>query len=297
MKKIVCAWLACALLLGGCALCEAEVTAESLLEGNSLGTCLSSGTYTREYVEYYDAQGNVRDYNDIIYKRGDTGYTMLLIYPAESGQSVSGMLVGGNYYVNIADGVPTYTLYALRTYAQAGAELTIGEGAYIAYPALNDGLELSVAENGDYVVTARISADKCDQDVVAAHGHDAAAGETVYDEYTYDAQTLQLKRERLYYLRGDEQRVCEVTTFEYDADGATFEQYAPTDGARTLRLVIDPGQSDSVELSYSVTDSGFINFILAEGGALYADEQCTQPVDAQGAAESFTQDTYYTLAG
>ena len=297
MKKFVCAWLACALLLCGCALGEAEVTAELLLEGNSLGTCLSSGTYTREYVEYFDADGNVRDYNDVIYKRGETGYTMLLTYPENSGQSVGGMLVGGNYYININDGVLTYMLYATRTYAQAGSELAIGEGAYIAYPALNEGLELSVAENGDYVVTASISADKCDQDVVAAHGHDAAANEIVYDEYTYDAQTLMLKSERLYYMRGDEQRICEVTTFDYDVDGEAFEEYVPTEGARALKLVINPGKSDSVELNYTITDSGFVNFILAEGGVLYSDEECTQPVDAQGASESFTQDTYYTLEG
>lgn len=297
MRKFVCALLACALLICGCALAESEVTAESLLEGNSLSACLNTGTYTREYVEYYDAEGNVRDYNDVIYKRGDTGYTMLLTYPEDSGQSVGGMLVGGNYYVNIEGDVLTYMLYATRTYAQAASELTIGEGAYIAYPALNEGIELSTAENGDYVVTARISADKCDQDVVAAHGHDAAANETVYDEYTYDAQTRMLKSERLYYMRGDEQRVCEVTTFEYDVDGAAYEQYVPVDGARALKLVINPGQSDSVELNYTITDSGYVNFILADGGALYSDEECTQQIDAQGAAESFAQDTYYTLEG
>ena len=106
-----------------------------------------------------------------------------------------------------------------------------------------------------------------------------------------------LKSERLYYMRGDEQRICEVTTFEYDVDGAAFEEYVPTEGARALKLVINPGKSDSVELNYTITDSGFVNFILAEGGVLYSDEECTQPVDAQGASESFTQDTYYTLEG
>lgn len=297
MKKIVCAGLICALLMCGCALGEAEVTAEALLEGNSLSACLSGGEYTREYIEYYDAEGNVRDYNDVIYRRGDAGYTMLLTYPEDGGQSVGGMLVGGNYYATISDGVPTYTLYATRTYAQAGSELAIGEGAYIAYPALNEGLELSVNEDGDYVVTASISADKCDQEVVAGHGHDCAPNETVYDEYVYDAQTRALLSERLYYLRGDEQIVCELTTYEYGADGAAYEEYAPAEGARPLRLVINPGQSNSVELSYTIAGDGFVNFLLAEGDGLYSDAECTQPVDAQGAAEAFDQDTYYTLEG
>ena len=42
------------------------------------------------------------------------------------------MLVGGNYYININDGVLTYMLYATRTYAQAGSELAIGE-AHISH--------------------------------------------------------------------------------------------------------------------------------------------------------------------
>ena len=299
MRKLICAVLLCALLVAcGGALAADEPTAEALLAGNSLSLCLGRGEYTREYVEYLDAEGNVCDYNDIIYRCGESGYTMLLAYPVDSGAQVEAMLVGGNYYATLRSGETAYVLYASRTYADAGSELALGADAYIAYPALNEGLELAAGEDGGYVVTARLSAAMCDQNAITQGGHDVAADETVYQEFYYDI-ALNLTGEALYYMRDGEKRLCERTAFTYDAGGDEYARYTAALDAepREITVVLAPGQEGETRMTYAVAGDATLSFVLGEGGRLFADELCTQEVPAQGAADDFTQDTYYALAG
>ena len=296
MKKLTACVLAALLMLTCvCALADDTVTAEGLLNGNGLRSSLDKGTYMREYVEYYDADGNVYDYNDIIYKRGETGYNMLMVYPENSGESVGAMLVGGNFYVEIENGIPSYTLYASAAYEDATAEMEIGDEAYTAYPAFNDGtLALSETDDGGYVVTAQIPAEKCDQNVVASNGHDAAQGEIVYDQYTYDSDKA-LVSEELYYMRDNEKVVCEKITFEYDIDGNIYEQYAQSVGTREIAVVLNPGKDSEKRITFSISDNGNINFAMGASSALYADAACTQAVESSGDGASFTQAEYYTV--
>ena len=296
MKKLTACVLAALLMLTCvCAFADDTVTAEELLNGNGLRASLVKGTYMREYVEYYDAEGNVYDYNDIIYKRGETGYNMLMVYPENSGESVGAMLVGGNFYVEIENGIPSYTLYASTSYEDATAEMEISDEAYTAYPAFNDGTRvLSETEDGGYVVTAQIPAEKCDQNVVAANGHDAAEGEIIYDQYTYDSDKS-LVSEELYYMRDDEKVLCEKITFEYDTDGTVYEQYAQSVGTREIAVVLNPGKDTEKSITFSISDSGNVTFVMGSSGALYADAACTQAVESSGDGASFTQSEYYAV--
>lgn len=295
MKKKIAALIAAILMLTcACALADDVVTAESLLAGNGLKASLERGDYMREYAEYYDADGEMYDYNDIIYKCGASGYNMLIVYPEDSGASVGATLVGGNYYVTIEDGVPSYTLYASATYAEAGSELEVGEDAYTAYPAFNDGLQMTRNAEGEYVVTAQIAADKCDQTVVADHGHDAAENDVIYDEYTYDAD-LNLKSEEIYYLRDGDKRLCERITFEYNADGTVYEQYAQSVGTRTITVVLNPGRDDEHRMEFAISDSGSVHFVLGTGGVLYADAAFSAAVPSEGDGASYNQSEYYVV--
>lgn len=293
MKKVVCAALICALMLcGTVALGENIVTAESLLAGNDLGRCLSMGQYTRQYVSYYDAAGEVCGYNDIIYKRDGMGYNTLVIYPANDGQDgVGAELTGGNFYATFEAGVPTYDLYASPAYATAGSQLTISPGAYIAYPAMHEGLELKGDDAGNYVVTAALKGDKCDQSVVAANGHDVTAADTVYNEFVYDHDTMALLSETLYYERDGVRRVCEYTTYEYGVDGSVYEQYASGADMRTLSVVLEPGTPNQAKMSFNVRADGKVRFNM--NAVLYSDEACTQAVQSEGDCAAFTQETYY----